>query len=85
MTGLTLAGVAKALGKSDHTTVINAIKNRKEMENSSDLETTISVLKKRLILLLKKVIHINLWIMCLLYVDNLWIIFLFFINNVYTL
>ena len=26
MTGLTLAGVAKALGKSDHTTVINAIK-----------------------------------------------------------
>ena len=49
MTGLTLAGVAKALGKSDHTTVINAIKKiEKEMENSSDLETTISVLKKKI-------------------------------------
>jgi chromosomal replication initiator protein len=49
MTGLTLAGIAKVLGKNDHTTVLNGVRKiEKEIENSKEVQNTISVLKKKL-------------------------------------
>ncbi len=49
MTSLTLAGIAKFLGKSDHTTVINGVKKiEKEMQTNEDTQNTLAVLKKKL-------------------------------------
>ena len=49
MTGLTLEKIAEDLRKSDHTTIINGIKKiEKEMQNSKEVQNTISVLKKKI-------------------------------------
>lgn len=49
MTGLTLSGIAKVLGKNDHTTILNGVRKiEKEIENSKEVQNTISVLKKKL-------------------------------------
>lgn len=49
MTGLTLEKIADDLRKSDHTTIINGIKKiEKEMQNSKEVQNTISVLKKKI-------------------------------------
>jgi len=49
MISMPLNGIARALGKNDHTTVIHACKQiEKELEVSKEIQDTISILKKKI-------------------------------------